>query len=59
SSIMESPMKRRDRTNENFSRAMQRLMRRCNQVSRRYGADVYIQVRQNRRYSDFISTDDP
>ncbi|KAH8652842.1 hypothetical protein BGZ61DRAFT_321730, partial [Ilyonectria robusta] len=49
----------RDRTNENFSRATQRLMRRCNQLSDRYNADVYIVVRRNHRHYDYNSTNDP
>ncbi|KAI5465090.1 hypothetical protein BGZ63DRAFT_379308 [Mariannaea sp. PMI_226] len=59
SKIMESIARKRNRTNENFSRAIQRLMKRCSQVSRRYGADVYIQARRNHRHYEFISTNDP
>ncbi|KAH7115721.1 hypothetical protein EDB81DRAFT_919670, partial [Dactylonectria macrodidyma] len=54
-----SSTQKRDRTNENFSRATQRLMRRCNQLSDRYNADVYIVVRRNHRHYDYNSTNDP
>ncbi|KAH7137613.1 hypothetical protein EDB81DRAFT_656308 [Dactylonectria macrodidyma] len=54
-----SSTQKRDRTNENFSRATQRLMRRCDQLSDRYNADVYIVVRRNHRHYDYNSTNDP
>ena len=50
---------KRDRTGDNFTRASQRMMRRCNQMSRRYGADYYVLVRRKRRYYDDTSTSDP
>ncbi|KAH7146952.1 hypothetical protein B0J13DRAFT_318784 [Dactylonectria estremocensis] len=51
--------KKRDRTKENFTRAVQRLMRRCDQLSGRYGADFYIMVRQYRQHYDYNSSKDP
>ena len=53
------PLCKRDRTSDNFARATQRLMRRCDQISRRYDADVYILVRRKNRHYDYNSTDDP
>ncbi|KAH7118382.1 hypothetical protein EDB81DRAFT_667942, partial [Dactylonectria macrodidyma] len=49
----------RDRATENFTRAVQRLMRRCDQLSNRYGADFYIVVRQNHQHYDYNSSNDP
>lgn len=42
-----------------FARAMRRLMRRCDQMSRRYGADIYVLMRRNSRHYDYNSTKDP
>ncbi|KAH7110807.1 hypothetical protein B0J13DRAFT_577548 [Dactylonectria estremocensis] len=39
-------------------RATQHLMRRCDQLSDRYNADVYIVVRRNHRHYDYNSTND-
>ena len=50
---------KRDRTNDNFARATFRFMRRCDQLSRRYDADVYLLVRRKQRHYDYKSTDDP
>jgi hypothetical protein len=49
---------RRDRTNENFSKAASRLMRRCDQISRRYNARVYVQMCRQQKYYDYKSTDE-
>ncbi|KAK4068834.1 hypothetical protein Purlil1_13708 [Purpureocillium lilacinum] len=53
-----SPSKR-DRTGDNFSRATNRLLKRCHQISRRYDADVYVCVRRKHRAYDYNSTSDP
>jgi hypothetical protein len=50
---------KRDRTNDNFARATFRFMKRCDQLSRRYDADVYLLVRRKQRHYDYKSTDDP
>jgi hypothetical protein len=34
-------------------------MKRCDQLSRRYDADVYLLVRRKQRHYDYKSTDDP
>ncbi|KAH6883601.1 hypothetical protein B0T10DRAFT_463520 [Thelonectria olida] len=52
-------LKKRDRGNENFARATQRLMKRCNQMSRRYETDVYVVLRRKNRHYDYNSTTDP
>ena len=39
-------LKKRDRGNEKLSRATHRLMKRCDLMSRRYEADVYIVLRR-------------
>jgi hypothetical protein len=49
---------RRSRTNENFTRAASRLMRRCHQISRRYNAQVYVQLSRQHKYYDYTSTND-
>lgn len=54
--VLVSPKK--DRTNENFSKAMTRLIRRCDQISRRYEARVYIQISRRHQYYDYKSTND-
>lgn len=48
---------KRDRTNDNFVRATFRFMKRCDQLSRRYDADVYLLVRRKQKYYDYKSTD--
>lgn len=50
--------RKRDRTSENFAKATYRLMRRCDQMSHRYGADFYVLVRRKCRYYDYKSSDD-
>jgi len=50
---------KRDRTADNFARATRRLMRRCDQINRRYGADVYLLVRRKYRYYEYNSANDP
>jgi hypothetical protein len=50
---------KRDRTNDNFVRTTSRFMKRCDQMSRRYNADVYLLVRRKQRHFDYKSTDDP
>ncbi len=51
--------KPRDRTVENFARATYRLMRRCDQISSRYNADVYIVLRRKCQHYDYNSSEDP
>ena len=51
--------KKRDRTNENFQRAAENIMRRCDEINRRYQADVYILVRRRNRHYEYKSADDP
>ncbi|PMB65158.1 hypothetical protein BM221_008514 [Beauveria bassiana] len=55
---MTTPQSQRDRTGENFARATYRLMKRCDQLSRRYGADFYVLVRRQHRHYDYCSTKD-
>lgn len=50
---------KRDTTNDNFSRAIFRLLKRCDQIGRRYDADVYLLVRRKQNRYDYRSTDDP
>ncbi|KAG9249579.1 uncharacterized protein F5Z01DRAFT_474191 [Emericellopsis atlantica] len=51
------PPKKRDRTRENFSRAMFRMMKRCDAISKRYpNADIYLLIRQNQRHYQYNST---
>lgn len=52
-------MKKRDRTNENFVPTTRRLMRRCDQMSQQFGANVYMVVRRNQRRYDHNSANDP
>ncbi|KAI5459501.1 hypothetical protein BGZ63DRAFT_391156 [Mariannaea sp. PMI_226] len=59
SEIMESITRKHNRTNKNFSRAIQHLMKRYNQMSRHYGTDIYIQARRNHQHYNFISTSNP
>ena len=49
---------RRDRANENFRKAALRLMRRCDQISRRYEARVYVQMSRQHKYYDYKSTNE-
>ena len=51
--------KKRDRTGENFTRAVFRGMQRFDKISRHYEADVYIIVRRKHRHYDFNSSNDP
>ena len=53
-----NPPANRDRTNENFLRATKNIMRRGDEMSRRYGADIYIVLRRKGRYYDYCSTQD-
>lgn len=53
-----NPPAKRDRTNENFLRATKNILRRGDEMSRRYGADIYIVVRRKGRYYDYCSTQD-
>jgi hypothetical protein len=48
----------RNRTSENFTRVASRLMRRCDQISRRYHARVYVQLSRQHKYYDYTSTND-
>lgn len=50
--------RRRDRTRDNFVRAALRLMKRCDQISRRYSADVYILVRWQHKHYEYRSAND-
>lgn len=50
--------KRRDRTRDNLVRAVLRTLRRCDQLSRRYGADVYVLVRWQNKHYEYCSTDE-
>ena len=50
---------KRDRTSDYFARATRRLMRRCDQICHRYGADLYILVRRDYRHFEYNSTKDP
>jgi len=53
-----NPRPKRDRTNENFLRATKNIMHRGDEMSRRYGADIYIVLRCKGRYYDYCSTQD-
>lgn len=53
-----SPSKRRDRTRDNRARAVFRMLRRCDQLNRRYSADVYVLVRWKNRHYEYCSADD-
>ena len=52
-------MNKRDRTRDNFNRAVYRLMARCNKLSKNCNADFYILVRRDGMHYDYISTVDP
>lgn len=53
-----NPRPKRDRTNENFLRATKNIMHRGDEMSRRYGADIYIVLRLTGHYYDYYSTQD-
>ncbi|KAK1702316.1 uncharacterized protein BDZ83DRAFT_257371 [Colletotrichum acutatum] len=55
----QQPPKKRDRTNENCDKAVKNIMWRCEQIRRRYGADVYVQVRFKSRHYEYTSSDKP
>lgn len=48
----------RNRTNKNFSSAALRLIRRCDQISRRYFARIYIQMSRQHKYYEYKSTNE-
>ncbi|KAK2037615.1 hypothetical protein LZ31DRAFT_560280 [Colletotrichum somersetense] len=49
----------RDRTNENFEKARESIMWRCDEISRRYQADVYIVLRRKHKHYEYSSIDAP
>ncbi|KAK2024534.1 hypothetical protein LX32DRAFT_643562 [Colletotrichum zoysiae] len=49
----------RDRTNENFEKARENIMWRCDEISRRYQADVYIVLRLKHKHYEYSSIDAP
>ncbi|KAK2055563.1 hypothetical protein LY76DRAFT_185292 [Colletotrichum caudatum] len=49
----------RDRTNENFEKARENIMWRCDEISRRYQADVYIVLRRKHKHYEYSSIDAP
>jgi hypothetical protein len=51
--------KKRDRTNENFRRAAQNIMWRCDEMSQQYQADVYILLQRRGQYFEYTSIDRP
>ncbi|KAL4404020.1 hypothetical protein CABS03_14895 [Colletotrichum abscissum] len=55
----QQPPKKRDRTNENCDKAVKNIMWRCEQIRRRYGADVYVQVRFKTRLYEYTSSEKP
>ncbi|WQF77135.1 hypothetical protein CDEST_02149 [Colletotrichum destructivum] len=56
--LQQHPPKKRDRTNENCDKAIKNIMWRCEQIRRRYGADLYIQVRYKHRYYEYTSSNE-
>ena len=48
---------KRDRANENFRRASENIMWRCDEIRQRYGADAYILLRRGHRYYEYNSAD--
>ncbi|KAK1475967.1 hypothetical protein CABS01_15536 [Colletotrichum abscissum] len=52
----QQPPKKRDRTNENCDKAVKNIMWRCEQIRRRYGADVYVQVRFKSKHYEYTSS---
>ena len=57
--MAESTKKKRDRTNENFRKAVEGIMRRGDKISQGYGADVYILLRRRNRHFEYTSVDKP
>ncbi|KAK1973238.1 hypothetical protein LZ30DRAFT_43967 [Colletotrichum cereale] len=53
------PQKKRGRTNENFEKVGENIMRRCNEISHRYQTDVYITLRRKHKHYEYSSTNDP
>ncbi|KAK1640049.1 hypothetical protein BDP81DRAFT_419260 [Colletotrichum phormii] len=51
--------RKRDRTNENFEKARENIMWRCDEISRRYQSDVYIALRRRHKHYEYSSTNDP
>jgi len=51
--------KKRDRTNENFRRAVENGMRRWDRIGHPYQADVYVMVRRRGQYFEYTSKDSP
>ncbi|KAK1659870.1 hypothetical protein BDP55DRAFT_678132, partial [Colletotrichum godetiae] len=51
--------RKRDRTNENFEKARENMMWRCDEISRRYQSDVYIVLRRRHKHYEYSSTNDP
>ena len=51
--------RQRDRTNNNFTRATNRLIKRCHLKSRRYDTEAYLLVRRNSRHYEYNSVKDP
>jgi hypothetical protein len=49
---------KRDRSNENLTRTIERLIRRCDKISLRGNFDVYLLVRRNNRYYEYNSASD-
>ncbi|KAK1973608.1 hypothetical protein LZ30DRAFT_610341 [Colletotrichum cereale] len=58
-SLNQRPLKKRDRTNENFDQATKNLLSRCGHIRQRYGADVYIQVRRMHKHYECTSSNEP
>ena len=50
-----NPRPKRDRTNDNFLRATKNIIHRGDEMSRRYGADIYIVLRRKGRYYDSLA----
>lgn len=55
---LQSTPRKRNRVNDNFIRAVWRIMRRCDGIRERYGADVYILLRRNGRHYEYNSSVD-
>ncbi|KAK7211909.1 hypothetical protein V2G26_019087 [Clonostachys chloroleuca] len=49
---------KRDRSNENLTRTIERLIRRCDKISLRGNFDIYLLVRRNNRYYEYNSASD-
>ncbi|CZR43862.1 uncharacterized protein FPRO_13669 [Fusarium proliferatum ET1] len=52
----ETIVTKRDRTKENFSRAVWRLMKRCDQMHSRYGTDVYVLFKRKYQHYEYNSS---